>query len=226
MSQLWSSLENVKCLLTVDIMQISSTPSTAEYIQHAITAYKGEYGKIGATRINEFLRSFNIGDDGKELITMKNHPTIRHLSAIVQEIDRQLHPNTYTKTVFRGIPLEMFTTMKQQGFIVNKAYTSCAWNIEVAKDYGPIILCFQIPSTLNTYSFAKDDYEKEIIIERNTMFMGMHHIRKEKEYTYIDVALTKYIPPKPTLPLKKAMSEPYKETLEHMESEEIDWDDI
>lgn len=205
---------------------MSESPSTADYVQHAITAYKGVYGTIGATRINEFLRSFNISDEGKELYAMKSHPTIRHICAIIQEIDRQLILNTYPQKVYRGIPLEMLTTIRQQGFIVNKAFTSCAWNIEVAKDYGPVILCFQIPPTMRVYSFEKDDYEKEIIIERNTMFMGMHNIRKINDYTYVDVVLTKYTPPLVSPILKKALSDPYKETLEQLESEEIDWDDV
>lgn len=203
-----------------------SNSNSDDYRQNALHAYKGYFRKVGANRINEYLRTMMISDSGEELSKVQNKD-VRRICTVIQEIDRRLKPGNGNLQVFRGIPMSFKKAFENTGVLVNKSYTSASTDHEVAKDFGPLVLCFTLPRTIKRHDYSStshngNDYEKEILIERNTQFVGYRE-EKKGDYTLVYTTIVKWEPPVMT-----ASQSEYKTSLQRMlkeaENEEIDWD--
>ena len=180
-------------------MNASSSTHSAEYAAHAKSAYKVGYDKIRYSNINYFLRSDFISDSGEELITkFKNRDKkTKRICAIIRSLDSKLKTSKAPIKVYRGIPMTMFNSiMKQTGVLVNKAYTSSSLSIEVAQNFGKVVLEFTIPVGIKSYVFGNDeDDELEVLIERNTQLVNYRITRQNNLHTYVTADLVKYAQP-------------------------------
>jgi hypothetical protein len=105
--------------------------------------------------------------------------------------------NTY---LYRGISDDTIPEVIKfsSGVLVNKAYTSTTKLLDVAKKYvsdkGCCILMFTIPSNIKYAELPDQDWEHEVLLERNTQFVI--DIEASNHPIYI-ATLSKWEPPKP-----------------------------
>ncbi len=134
----------------------------------SLLAYKG----IGYGAINELLREESIPIDRSKMTEeMLRHPEIQH----VINIDSMMGNNHSLRGTpfFRGVHgLDMF--IKEQGTLINKAYSSCSTDIEEALKFTGdecCIVTFLIPDEVKFYNYQTlgiNDTEREVLIQRNT----------------------------------------------------------
>ena len=176
----------------------SASSKTDDYRKHALVAYKGNYKKIGASRINAYLRNFIISDSGIELQNT-THPIVKRICAIIRQIDSILVPAAAEYTVYRGLDADHVKQLRADGVTVNKSFTSVSTDINVAKTAGKTILAFTIPLGMKIHNYSTSshkDYEREILIERNTQFVGCRTEQLKDGYTLIHTTIAKWSLPK------------------------------
>ena len=167
-------------------------PTLVEYKKHAFAAYKGMFGNVGGTHINQILRETSQKLCRKITAVEVNEPDVRN---IVQGMDDALDANERVQLAYRGIPLALYEhTLHKHIPLVNYAYTSCTYHLDNAKDFGKIILRFCIPYGMRLHRYTDDDEEKEIVLERNTIFVETGDKKQLADGTYvIDVSICKLV---------------------------------
>lgn len=127
--------------------------------------YKGD----SYHEINAFLRE-NI-----DLSKQPNNILVRYIN----EIDSNMTNNGELNNVvlYRGIGNGVIPAVisGSSGILVNKAYTSCSFRMDIAKNFLEeddecCVLVFSIPSNVKYYIYKDDNDEQEVLIQRNTQF--------------------------------------------------------
>lgn len=205
--------------------------SSEEYRTRALSAYKNELGRIGATRINAFLRASQVSDGGEELSKYSTYEkTIRHICTIIRSIDAKLMPSPRNRSVYRGISADFYGALKATGVIVNKGYTSSTTDRRTAEafaqDYnGGVVLVFMIPAGMRIHEYASKD-EHEILIERNTQFINFQPEKRTGGLQFVKTSLVKYVTPNnadlPAQARKESvqMVKPYLSLLEELDKDD------
>lgn len=130
-------------------------------------AYKGD----AYQEINAFLRQNN----EEEINKQSNSILVRY----IKDIDSNMSNNGELNNLilYRGIGNGVIPAVisGSSGVLVNKAYTSCSFKLNVAKgfldeDDECCILVFTIPANIKYYIYKDDNDEKEVLIQRNTQF--------------------------------------------------------
>lgn len=130
------------------------------------------YQELGYGEINNFLRKTT---DFLEIA--KQNPNDKLVKTILEIDSVMKNTGEYNDVIiYRGysggfIPMALETT---SGVIVDTAYGSSTTSLDIAKKFisndGCCIIAFKIPNNIKYHKFVKD-YEKEILIERNTQFI-------------------------------------------------------
>lgn len=83
-------------------------------------------------------------------------------------LDSIMRPATRSRTVYRGMK---YTFVRGQK-VVNFHFVASSTNMVKASEFGDIVLKFDIPKSVKSYTLVNDG-EGEILIERNTMFVDI-----------------------------------------------------
>lgn len=182
----------------------SSSKSVEYYREHALTAYREGHEGIGAERVNNFLRSNHIQDNGNEIPIFTTHnKTMKKICAMIQSIDSKLLPTSKPIRVYRGISGDFYNSLRNTGVIVNKGYTSSSLSLEQAIAFSQgyergVVLEFVIPSGMKIHKYG--GAEQEVLIERNTQFVNFLEKSTIHNTLYVETIITKY-----SLPDKSAL---------------------
>lgn len=206
---------------------------TADYENHAITAYQQSYRSLNYGIINEWLRQHNISEDSSVLKSMlrASDSLIRRVATVVHTIDNKIAGTRGHRTmvVYRGISRKRYEMATSSGVLVNKAFTSSSVDLEHAKKFGTVVLCFAIPSSIGGLRLD-NTYEDEVLIERNTQLVSFRERGVYSNVLVVDCTLAKYEPPsiEKRKDIEKTIKDQRAAFLEHLQQldEDIDWDDL
>ena len=122
-----------------------------------------EYYKFdGYQSINSYLRFPYIYPSFKE-----------HAEMHMKNIDKTMKKNL-EKTLYRGMGNLVF-----KDFIIDKGYSSCTTEIDVARRFGTVIK-FNLPIHISFYHFDNDK-EDEYLLQRGLRFTVLHKIENVYE---------------------------------------------
>ena len=135
------------------------------------------YKATGYGEINDILRQGSIPTDTSKMSTDQlRDQTVMHIINIDQAITKGASKPQPTKLFYRGVHgLDYF--IETQGILVNKAYSSCSSDINQSFKFSGdecCIIVFTIPNDINYFEYKSlgiNDYEQEILIQRNTQFV-------------------------------------------------------
>lgn len=146
------------------------------------------------SNLNKFLRDIS---NLKKF--MSDNPNEKY-TKLIQNLDNKIqNTGNYTNTyLYRGISGGIIPAIMEltSGVLVNKAYTSTTKNLDTAKkfvsDDGCCILMFTIPEDIKYLEMPNQNWEQEILLQRNTQFII--DIQNSKHPIY-KATLTKWNPP-------------------------------
>lgn len=149
-----------------------------------VNVYKHGYNGIGYSQINLFLR--HVKDFA---LFIPETPRMRFIYDTIQGIDRSMEVNEEPIMAYRGVSLDFYLSLPSNE-IINKGYTSTTTSLEVALGYANdgVLLRFVIPPGMGIYRY-KHDYEKEILVQRNTKFTRLRERGVKNGILYVDCTL-------------------------------------